>query len=299
MSNNTEQLLRQRQTTNELSSTTALDSETETYGVMAGDGDDGSESKGHRGSSGGGRSFLEANTKGFLGLFVAANAFGILSLILVLTWCSSYLGGFGWTNPRTRFNWHPLLMILGFVFFYGNGMMIYRLLRHEPKPFLKWLHAGINATAFVCALCAQIAVFSFHNEANIPNLYSLHSWIGVLTMTVYAGNLIGGSFVFLFPGSSPSLRSLVLPFHVFGGVAVLALITVSVISGITEKALFIYTGGKGYADLPSQAVVFNFLGVFVVLFALTTAFVVTRPEYKRRPLPAETVSQVPMEETSH
>lgn len=158
---------------------------------------------------------------------------------------------------------------------------------------------GINASALVCALIAQIAVFSFHNEANIPNLYSLHSWIGGLTVTLYAGNLIGGSFVFLYPNSPPSLRAMVLPFHVFGGLSILALIVVSCISGITEKALFIYPGGKDYTRLPTQAMVFNFLGVFIVLFGLTVGFIVTRPEYKRKPLPEETASPVPMEETSH
>lgn len=111
------------------------ESSSQYQGVMASDEDTSKDQL--RGTS----RLLSQNTKGFLGLFVTANAFAVLSLILVLSWCNM-LGGFGWNNPRTRFNWHPFLMVVGFVFFYGNGIMIYRLLRMESKPFLKWLHAG-------------------------------------------------------------------------------------------------------------------------------------------------------------
>jgi hypothetical protein len=242
------------------------------------------------------RRFLSQNPPSFNALFILANILGLTSIVLVLSWCNM-LGGFSWRNPSTRFNWHPLMMVLGFVFFYGNGSMIYRLLRNESKPFLKWIHAGLNATALVCALIGQIAVFSFHNEANIPNLYSLHSWIGGLTVTLYAANLIGGSIAFLYPKTPPALRSMILPFHVFGGVSILALIVVSCVSGITEKAIF--SLGKEYSRLPSQGMVLNFLGLFIVFFALIVGFLITRAEFKRKPLPAETVHQVPMEETSH
>jgi len=123
----------------------------------------------------------------------------------------------------------------------------------------------------------------------------LHSWVGGLTISLFASNLVGGTLVFLFPGMSPGLRALVLPFHVFNGVSILALIAVSVVSGITEKAFFML--GSSYSELPRQALLLNFLGLTVVLFALTAGFVVSRPQFKRRPLVSE--QEVAMEETSH
>lgn len=39
--------------------------------------------------------------------------FGLGSIVLVIVWNSKYLGGFDWSNPGTRFNYHPLFMILG------------------------------------------------------------------------------------------------------------------------------------------------------------------------------------------
>ena len=42
-------------------------------------------------------------------------------------WMSSlYRGGFAWQDkPQYEFNWHPLLMTIGLIFLYGNGMNDY------------------------------------------------------------------------------------------------------------------------------------------------------------------------------
>lgn len=236
-----------------------------------------------------------ADTRGFFPLFVAAQIFAILSIILVIVWCNQFLGGFDWSDKGQRFNWHPVLMVVGFVFLYGNGVLIYRLMRDEPKPRLKLIHASINGLAFVLAVIALIAVFSFHNEANIPNMYSLHSWIGLGTVILFGLNLTGGLMLFLLPGASEGLKAVTLPLHVFGGHTSLFLILVSIVSGITEKALFKLQPG-GYSKLPAEAYTLNFLGISVLIFTLIVAYTVTRPEYKRRPLASEVPLRLAMQE---
>jgi len=247
-----------------------------------------------------------ADTKGFVPLFIAAQVFAVASVVLVIVWSSRHLGGYDWSNAGTRFNWHPTLMVVGFVFLYGNGMLVYRLMRDEPKPRLKLIHAGLNGLAFVLAVVALIAVFSFHNEKNIPNMYSLHSWIGLGTVILFGLNLVGGGVFFLLPQTPDNLRSLILPFHVFGGQAALALITITIVSGCTEKLLFkfldasyVKSGKPGYGALPPEAYIMNFLGISVVAFSLIVAYTVTRSEYKRRPLSAEVPIRLAMEESSH
>lgn len=243
-------------------------------------------------------------TQGFSIIFAAAQVVGLIAVGLIAIWCSKYLGGFGWTDATQRFNWHPLLMTLGFVYAYGNGMMIYRVLHKEEKPKLKLIHGGINAFALFCALIAQIAVFSFHNEKGIPNLYTLHSWIGLGVTIIFTGMLATGVIVFLLPGTPLYARAKVLPLHVFTGNVLLALIVVTVISGIKEKALFKFLNGayKGpqYGSLPPEAMLLNFAGIAVVVFAILVGYITTQPQFKRQPLPQEIqTSSVVMTETTH
>ena len=67
-----------------------------------------------------------------------------------------------------------------------SGILIYRLFRNGPKPILKIAHAVIMISIFVLTVIALIAVFDFHNLKSIPNMYSFHSWIGILTVILFS-----------------------------------------------------------------------------------------------------------------
>lgn len=60
--------------------------------------------------------------EGFKLLFTITEIFGAILLIAVYIWTGHYRGGFAWnSDPKLQFNWHPLLMTVGYVFLYGNG----------------------------------------------------------------------------------------------------------------------------------------------------------------------------------
>lgn len=59
--------------------------------------------------------------KGFLGLLVSALLVGFLSVIFTLIWVLHYREGLGWDGTTLEFNWHPVLMVTGFVFIQGIG----------------------------------------------------------------------------------------------------------------------------------------------------------------------------------
>lgn len=50
---------------------------------------------------------------------------------------------------------------------------------------MKFIHAGLHTSAFILAVIALVAVFDFHNGAKIPNMYSLHSWLGLTAVVLY------------------------------------------------------------------------------------------------------------------
>lgn len=50
---------------------------------------------------------------------------------------------------------------------------------------MKFIHAGLHTVAFVLAVISLVAVFDFHNYKSIPNMYSLHSWIGLMGVVFY------------------------------------------------------------------------------------------------------------------
>jgi cytochrome b-561 len=48
---------------------------------------------------------------------------GLMSIVLTSIWLGHFQGGFAWDVrfPKQEFNYHPLMMILAFVFIHGNG----------------------------------------------------------------------------------------------------------------------------------------------------------------------------------
>lgn len=69
-----------------------------------------------------------------------------------------------------------------------SAIVVYRLpwTWRCSKLMMKFIHAGLHSLAFILVLIALLAVFDFHNEKRIPNMYSLHSWVGLAAVVLYA-----------------------------------------------------------------------------------------------------------------
>uniref|UniRef100_A0A8D1JRR7 Cytochrome b reductase 1 n=1 Tax=Sus scrofa TaxID=9823 RepID=A0A8D1JRR7_PIG len=57
--------------------------------------------------------------RGFLALLVSALLVGFLSVIFTLIWVLHYREELGWDGTALEFNWHPVLIVTGFVFIQG------------------------------------------------------------------------------------------------------------------------------------------------------------------------------------
>ncbi|KAK1893346.1 Cytochrome b ascorbate-dependent protein 3 [Dissostichus eleginoides] len=109
-------------------------------------------------------------------------------LVCVCVWSSSWRGGFAWDGSALQFNWHPVLMVSGLLLLYGNGAVLYRVPLTWGQNKLPWklLHAGLMLLALIFSIVGLCAVFDFHNKNKTPNLYSLHSWIGIAATALFA-----------------------------------------------------------------------------------------------------------------
>ncbi|XP_071450787.1 transmembrane ascorbate-dependent reductase CYB561 isoform X2 [Hetaerina americana] len=227
------------------------------------------------------------NLEGFNATLWIAESVGFTAVLLMAIWTSVYRGGFAWrSDPDLEFNWHPLLMTIGMIFMYGNGILVYRVFRGQRKRKLKIGHGFIHLMVFVLAVIALQAVFDSHNLKlpPIPNLYTLHSWIGLIAVILFSCQWVSGLVSFLYPGLHISLRASYLPVHVFFGVGgFLSAVTASLL-GLLEKA---HWSIANYKDLPTEGLLVNFIGIAILLYTALIMFLVTTPRFKRFSIPED------------
>lgn len=67
-------------------------------------------------------------------------------------------------------------------------MLLYRIGRCCRRIYVKLFHTIFHALAVPCVVVGFIAVLDSHNLAIPPirNFYSLHSWMGFVTMGLFA-----------------------------------------------------------------------------------------------------------------
>ncbi|KYM79476.1 Cytochrome b561 [Atta colombica] len=228
--------------------------------------------------------------EGFIPLLSLTEGCGALLVILMIVWTGYYRQGFSWrSNPKLEFNWHPLLMTIGLVFLYANAMLLYRTQRNVHKQRLKLTHAGIMLFIILLVVIALVAVFDSHNLAPlpIPNMYSLHSWVGLTTVILFCCQWVAGCVSFLYPGLQTPLRASYMPLHVFFGIAAFVGAIASCLLGLNEKAIFALQ--SKYSAFVSEGILINFIGLLLVLFGGLSVYLVTQERYRRLSRPEDEV----------
>lgn len=74
---------------------------------------------------------------------------------------------------------------LSFVFcYFDTAIMVYKVLpwSHDVN---KAIHLVLHGIAIALGIFGIYCAFKNHNESGIANLYSLHSWLGISTISLY------------------------------------------------------------------------------------------------------------------
>lgn len=79
------------------------------------------------------------------------------------------------------------MCLLNAISFTVTAILVYRALRTIRKKTLKLIHTAIHVVVIVLIIIAFIAALDSHNLAAtpIPNFYTLHSWLGLITIGLY------------------------------------------------------------------------------------------------------------------
>ncbi|XP_074810734.1 lysosomal membrane ascorbate-dependent ferrireductase CYB561A3 [Natator depressus] len=220
----------------------------------------------------------------FLPFSALLGTLGFLCVVFTGFWSYHWRGGFAWDGSAKMFNWHPVFMVTGMLVLYGAAVLVYRVPSSWVGQKLPWklLHAALTLTAFVLVVLGLVAVFGFHNATGTPNMYSLHSWLGLTAVLFFSCQWLMGFAAFLLPWSPAWLRIIYKPIHVFFGSTILALAMAASISGINEKLFFSLTNKTvPYARLPPEAWFANFLGMLILVFGLLVLWALATPAWKR------------------
>lgn len=211
---------------------------------------------------------------------------GLLGIALIFVWVFHYRGGIGWhSEPKHEFNLHVLCMSIGMIYLSGNGILTYRALRYMNLMHLKHLHAGVACTILILLIFGYWTILDNHNYQNPPkpHWYSLHSWLGITVTVLFLTQALGGLLTFFYPGFSADVRIVYLNFHVFIGLSILVLSVGTAFLGFFEEL----KDEPGYKSLSNEGIMMNTMGLLLTTFAFLIVYMVTRPQYKRKPLPTD------------
>ncbi|KAJ9554040.1 hypothetical protein OSB04_018085 [Centaurea solstitialis] len=173
---------------------------------------------------------------------------------------------------RSLLGVHPFLMFFGFIFLSGEAMMAYKSV---PGDWVtkKFIHGFLNLSALVLGIVGIHATFKFHDKANIVDMYSLHSWIGIGTFCFFILQWLFGFSLFVFPKASPVTRARLAPWHVCGGRTLLYMAICAAETGLMQKFTFMQLTNN------RESYLINFLALAILLFGITVDLSVSLGRY--------------------
>lgn len=133
---------------------------------------------------------------------------------------------------------HILCMIISWGVIVSNSSIVYRLLPYSHS-INKTIHATLN-TLVVVGISIGLAAIVIHidKRAHTPHFYTLHSWIGITTISFAALQYLIGFVSFLLPVFSLYLRKQIVLIHKYLGQLIYISACISMISGLQLEETF-------------------------------------------------------------
>jgi hypothetical protein len=225
---------------------------------------------------------------------VFAIACAVVSWVLTIAWANNedttnaYLGGLNF--GEFLFNWHPVLMVTGMCLCAVCSVLSFRVIPLPKLAVVKPLHAILHTLAIISVCLGLVAVSESNNNRDLnpddtlyPNMYSLHSFMGVAALILYFQNYLVGFSAFLIKelwGIQSKIAYM--PYHQFLGGFSLIASAIAMETGIMELFAEFQCGytvsepdtnpSSNYHLLANGCIVMNGMSVMILLTLLFTLF---------------------------
>lgn len=214
---------------------------------------------------------------------VGAHVWVVVAIVANLVWFEQRGGS------AKVFNWHPLLMVLGFCIMTVSTLSFqhYTIL---SRPVRKFVHGLGFSIMIVCATLAMFAVVTQHNGHPYAHMVSLHDWMGFTVILFYLIQFFFAVYAYgQLPCFNPSVRFKLnlLKLHKYFGITIYQLTAVVMLLGIQEKEGFlptnceyhiaaaqtnIWTSLSNLHRIPAQCKAGHVLGFGILVTSVLTSF---------------------------
>ncbi|KAM1299534.1 hypothetical protein EV2_011267 [Malus domestica] len=166
---------------------------------------------------------------------------------------------------------HTFLMVVGFILIGGEAIMAYKTVQGERNT-QKGAHLILHLLALVAIIFGFYCAIKFDHESGVQHFLTLHSWLGIITISLFGLQYLFGFVLYVFPGGDKSSRGNFMPWHTFFGMVVFLLAVCTAETGLLERFLFL-----GVIKMNEQVLIVNFIGLLLFLFAATVSLTVLLP----------------------
>ncbi|XP_050527624.1 uncharacterized protein LOC126897795 [Daktulosphaira vitifoliae] len=201
-----------------------------------------------------------------------------------------------------RFNLHPTMMVAGFVTVTGFSMLVYRMAAKCTgtgcrTTYLKLTHSLLHTVIGVPCVCiGALAAAQYHTSLRLPHLYSVHSWMGTLTYSLFFVQIILGLFTFVVllccrAATARCRLRCFAPIHATLGLCTFSMAIATCLTGLQQRAdtkIYNSTNGNSLANSVNEKlhttvepVVVNCLAALLILTLIVVSYTVRRESLKR------------------
>ncbi|PKI55943.1 hypothetical protein CRG98_023675 [Punica granatum] len=167
-------------------------------------------------------------------------------------------------------------MVIGFILVSGEAILVHKWLPGS-RSLKKSVHLSLQGVALASGVFGIWT--KFHgNDGVLANFYSLHSWMGLVCISLFGAQWLMGFLSFWHRGEVRSTRMKVLPWHIFLGLYTYGLAVATAETGLLEKLTFLQTT-RNVPRHSSESMVVNGLGLGLALLSGIVILAAVSPMY--------------------